>query len=40
MTIIEKLLAKPIRKNGLTIQDAICLIILVGMVAYLCIYNH
>lgn len=40
MTIIEKFLSKPLKKNGLTIQDALCIIILVGMVAYLCIHNH
>lgn len=40
MTSFEKFLLKPLSKNGLTLQDAICLTILVGMVAYLCIRRH
>ncbi len=40
MTRLEKFLLKPLSKNGLTVQDVICLIILVGMVSYLCIRRH
>lgn len=40
MTRLEKWLSKPLTKNGLTLQDAICLTILVGMISWMIIRRH